>query len=135
MLQYYLRMQPELFTAAVEQQLTRLKEDRDARAAAAADAATSMPPPTALTPTHPELDGADGAAAGAAGSGPGDLVLYKRMEEVRAREVRATLEDLMYVSILEKFLVLGVDMLPRLDGGLRRGRLGRLGRLGRVEGV
>lgn len=31
-------------------------------------------------------------------------------------EVRATLEDLMYVSILEKFLVLGVDMLPRLDG-------------------
>jgi hypothetical protein len=31
-------------------------------------------------------------------------------------EVRATLEDLMYVSILEKFVVLGVEMLPRLDG-------------------
>lgn len=38
------------------------------------------------------------------------------MEEVRASEVRATLEDLMYVSILEKFLLLGVDMLPRMDG-------------------
>lgn len=38
------------------------------------------------------------------------------MEEVRASEVRATLEDLMYVSILEKFIVLGIDMLPRLDG-------------------
>jgi hypothetical protein len=32
--------------------------------------------------------------------------------------VRATLEDLMYVSILEKFLLLGVEMLPRLDGEL-----------------
>ena len=40
----------------------------------------------------------------------------RRMEEVRASEVRATLEDLMYVSILEKFLLLGVDMLPRMDG-------------------
>lgn len=31
-------------------------------------------------------------------------------------EVRATLEDLMYLSILEKFVVLQVEMLPRLDG-------------------
>jgi hypothetical protein len=38
------------------------------------------------------------------------------MEEVRSNELRATLEDLMYVSILEKFLLLGVDMLPRMDG-------------------
>jgi hypothetical protein len=43
----------------------------------------------------------------------------RRMEEVRASEVRATLEDLMYVCILEKFIVLGVDMLPRMDGELR----------------
>lgn len=38
------------------------------------------------------------------------------MEEVRSRELRSTLEDLMYVSILEKFLLLGVEMLPRMDG-------------------
>jgi hypothetical protein len=38
------------------------------------------------------------------------------MEEVRASEVRATLEDLMYVSILEKFITVGVEMLPRMDG-------------------
>jgi hypothetical protein len=38
------------------------------------------------------------------------------MEEVRASEVRSTLEDLMYVSILEKFITLGVEMLPRMDG-------------------
>jgi len=55
----------------------------------------------------------DGTAAARSKS---ELVLYQRMEEVRAMEVRATLEDLMYVSILEKFIVLGVDMLPRLDG-------------------
>jgi hypothetical protein len=36
--------------------------------------------------------------------------------QLRALEVRATLEDLMYVSILEKFVGLGVEMLPRLDG-------------------
>lgn len=38
------------------------------------------------------------------------------MEEVRANEFRATVEDLMYVSILEKFILLGVEMLPRMDG-------------------
>ena len=38
------------------------------------------------------------------------------MEEVRATEVAETLEDLMYVSILEKFLLLNVEMLPRMDG-------------------
>lgn len=41
----------------------------------------------------------------------------RRMEEVRASEKRATLEDLMYISILEKFVTVGVEMLPRLDGG------------------
>lgn len=39
-----------------------------------------------------------------------------RMEELRASEVSATLEDLMYVSILEKFALLRVEMLPRMDG-------------------
>jgi hypothetical protein len=37
------------------------------------------------------------------------------MEEVRANEQRATVEDLMYASVLEKFVELGVDMLPKLD--------------------
>ena len=43
----------------------------------------------------------------------------RRMEEVRAAEVRATVEDLLYVSILEKFVLLGVEMLPRMDGAPR----------------
>lgn len=37
------------------------------------------------------------------------------MEEVQNSEKRATLEDLMYASVLEKFLVLGVDMLGSMD--------------------
>ena len=43
----------------------------------------------------------------------------RRMEELRASEVAETLEDLMYVSILEKFLTLRVEMLPRMDGEQR----------------
>lgn len=109
MLQYYLKMQPQLFKAAVEQQLQLLKEEKDAKgAAAASSAAPASDQP--VTP-HPELDDEQLPPPS-----PGDMVLLKRMEEVRAREVRATLEDLMYVSILEKFIILGVEMLPRLDG-------------------
>ena len=39
----------------------------------------------------------------------------RRMEEVQRSEGRATLEDIMYASVLEKFLDLGVDMLGSMD--------------------
>lgn len=45
-----------------------------------------------------------------------DLVLYRRMEEVRAAQRQRTVQDLMYASVLHKFIDLGVDMLPPLDG-------------------
>lgn len=38
------------------------------------------------------------------------------MKEVRLSERRVALQDLMYISILEKFFIIGVDMLPRMDG-------------------
>jgi hypothetical protein len=97
MLQYYLKMQPQLFKSAVEQQLLRLRDERDAKDAATAAAQLELPPPdaTAAPPRHPEVDEAAAADAGV-GRSAGDMVLYRRMEEVRAREVRATLEDLMY---------------------------------------
>eukprot|EP00798_Chlamydomonas_sp_ICE-L_P015163 gene15163-21234_t len=38
------------------------------------------------------------------------------MGELKAFEVATTLEDLMYLSILEKFVLLDVEMLPRMDG-------------------
>lgn len=37
------------------------------------------------------------------------------MEQIKEAEERAMVEDLMYVSILDKFASLGVDMLPRID--------------------
>ena len=37
------------------------------------------------------------------------------MEEVKRSEQRATVEDLMYASVLEKFVEVGVDMLPTLE--------------------
>ena len=40
---------------------------------------------------------------------------FRRMEEVKRSEQRATVEDLMYASVLEKFVDVGVDMLPRLE--------------------
>ncbi len=41
--------------------------------------------------------------------------MCRRMEEVKRNEQRATVEDLMYASVLEKFVEVGVDMMPTLD--------------------
>jgi hypothetical protein len=95
-------MQPQLFQSAVEQQLQRLKEEKEAKEAA-----------DQLQKSQEEESDAEAAPPQRSSS---ELVLRQRMEEVRALEVQATLEDLMYVSILEKFVVLGVEMLPRMDG-------------------
>ena len=35
------------------------------------------------------------------------------MEDLKSSEQRATVEDLMYASVLEKFLELKVEMMPR----------------------
>ena len=37
------------------------------------------------------------------------------MQEVKQSEQRVTVMDLMYASVLAKFLDIGVEMLPRLD--------------------
>ena len=39
----------------------------------------------------------------------------RRMAQLRVSERMAKVEDLMYACILEKFMRLGVAMLPRLD--------------------
>ena len=44
--------------------------------------------------------------------------LSRRLEDLKKSEQRATLEDLMYASVLEKFLELGLQMLPRMDSVL-----------------
>lgn len=78
---YYLQMQPHLFAEAVDSAFQKIKEAREADAAAE-------------------------AAKQQGGSGSGaDLVLYQRMAEVRRAEQRHAIEDLMYVCILECFQV------------------------------
>ncbi|GAB4818218.1 hypothetical protein N2152v2_005264 [Parachlorella kessleri] len=94
MVAYYLQMQPHLFRSAVETEFHKLKEQRDAEA---------------------EQEGNEEKEKAAAEATGSDLVLYRRMAEVRRAEQRHALEDLMYVCILERFQEIGVNMLPALE--------------------
>ncbi|CAL5219382.1 g1204 [Coccomyxa viridis] len=94
MVNYYLRMEPHLFKEAVNTQFERIREEREATAEAAKEREKNAPP---------------------ASTDKSELVLYRRMEEVKRNEQRATVEDLMYASVLEKFVEVGVDMMPTLD--------------------
>lgn len=91
-------MEPQLFQSAIEDQLERLKDEREAKDQVF------------------ESSGSEDAAPEAGVKDSGELVLYQRMEELKAKEVSARLEDLMYLCILEKFLLLDVEMLPRMEG-------------------
>ena len=44
------------------------------------------------------------------------MVLYQRMGELKESERRLSVEDVMYLSIVERFVSVGIDMLPPLDG-------------------
>ena len=39
----------------------------------------------------------------------------RRIQDIRKSEKRATLEELMYICVLEKFVDVGVQMMPRID--------------------
>lgn len=41
--------------------------------------------------------------------------MRRRIDEVKQMEHRATVEDLMYAAVLEKFLSLGVEMMGSMD--------------------
>ncbi|KAK9813991.1 hypothetical protein WJX73_008402 [Symbiochloris irregularis] len=91
MMEYYLKMEPHLFRTAVEEQLQRIKDEKEGK-------------------QQQEEEGADAAPTESS-----DLVLYRRMAEVKANETRASLEDIMYMNVLEKFIELGIDMMPHLQ--------------------
>ena len=90
---YLLKMEPHLFRAALDAELSRIQAERAQRAAAASGDATTTPTPPPDTAS---------------------LVLYRRMDELRRGEQALSVQDLMYASVLERFLELGVPMLPRL---------------------
>ncbi|KAK9842873.1 hypothetical protein WJX74_003735 [Apatococcus lobatus] len=98
MLAYYLKAQPHLFKDAIAEQLTRLKEQRDAEAQQSQEANKDSKKPKAADKS--------------------EMTLYRRMHDLRKSEQQATLEDLMYASVLEKFLELELQMLPRMDSVL-----------------
>ncbi|KAL8132654.1 UV-B-induced protein At3g17800, chloroplastic-like isoform X2 [Apium graveolens] len=77
---------PHLVPAAVEQQLEQLQIDRD-------------------TEKHNE----DASKTGT------DLVLYRRIAEVKHNERRRTLEEILYALIVQKFMDANVSLVPALS--------------------
>ncbi len=83
---YYLSKEPHLFEETVDGAFRKLKEQREAAAAAASSSDTESV----------------------------DLVLSKRIQEVKDKETALVVEDLMYFCILDRFRQIGVSMLPQL---------------------
>ncbi|XP_028781488.1 UV-B-induced protein At3g17800, chloroplastic-like [Neltuma alba] len=75
---------PHLVPAAVEQQLEQLQTDRDA-------------------------DKQNGEEPSASGT---DLVLYRRIAEVKANERRKALEEILYALVVQKFMDANVSLIP-----------------------
>jgi len=80
-----LQSHPHLVSAAAEQQLETLAEARDA--------ATSQEQPSSV------------------GS---EMVLYKRIAELRAQERCKSLEDIMYALISQRFVEAGISFVPQI---------------------
>jgi len=109
LLAHVLSSEPHLFASAVEATLDRISDDLDREEGGGS------------------IDVGDSPGAGAASgdrnqnvavsssSDDGGLVLFQRLKEMRALERRNAIQDVMYASILQKFLTVGVDMLPPLD--------------------
>ncbi|KAF7813485.1 UV-B-induced protein [Senna tora] len=77
---------PHLVPAAVEQQLQQLQTDRDA------DKQKEEEPSAAGT----------------------DLVLYRRIAEVKANERRKALEEILYALVVQKFMDANVSLIPSI---------------------
>ncbi|KAI8106626.1 hypothetical protein M9435_001168 [Picochlorum sp. BPE23] len=81
---YYLEMQPHLFQTTVENAFEQLKEESES-----------------ATGAEPSSDSVD-------------LVLSRRIQEVKEAEAAMAIEDLMYICILDKFRQIGVNMMANL---------------------
>lgn len=92
MLAHVLDAEPQLFEAAVEATLDRMIDELDQQEQSAGSVDVSQD----------EKD-------------KGGMVLFRRIEQMRALERRSGVQDVMYANILQKFLSIGVDMLPPLD--------------------
>jgi len=89
---HILSAEPHLFETAVENQLSRLAAEAEAMEEAPA--------------AEDESEQAENNT----------LVLYERINQVKRQQRQQAVQDLMYASILHKFVALQVDLLPPLDG-------------------
>ncbi|XP_057466012.1 UV-B-induced protein At3g17800, chloroplastic-like isoform X2 [Actinidia eriantha] len=80
-----LKSHPHLVPAAVEQQLEQFQTDRDA-----------------------EKDKEEPSASGT------DLVLYRRIAEVKANDKRKALEEILYALVVQKFMDANVSLVPAI---------------------
>ncbi|KAF6144573.1 hypothetical protein GIB67_006065 [Kingdonia uniflora] len=80
-----LRSHPHLVPAAVDQQLQQLQTDRDSEKVKGSD---------------------DMSSAGT------ELVLYRRIAEVKATERRKALEEILYALVVQKFMDANVSLVP-----------------------
>ncbi|CAE5967653.1 unnamed protein product [Arabidopsis arenosa] len=78
---------PHLVPAAVEQQLEQLQTDRDS-------------------------DGQNKDASSVPGT---DIVLYRRIAEVKENERRRTLEEILYALVVQKFMEANVSLVPSVS--------------------
>ncbi|XP_058078496.1 UV-B-induced protein At3g17800, chloroplastic-like [Magnolia sinica] len=78
---------PHLLPAAVDQQLQQLKIDREAE--------QQKEDPSTTTGT--------------------ELVLYRRIAELKANERRKALEEILYALIVQKFMDAGVSLIPTIS--------------------
>jgi hypothetical protein len=106
MMAYYLEMQPDLFKTAIEDQFLRLQSEKQAREDLEQKAREEE---------EQQQSDSEGKAPDAESTGITLSGLTNRIQEVRDAERRATVEDLMYMCILEEFIKLGVGMLPRVE--------------------
>ncbi|KAH7433541.1 hypothetical protein KP509_07G074400 [Ceratopteris richardii] len=91
-----LQSHPHLVCAAAEQQLETLSEARDA----------------ADTQEQPSSTGTE-------------MVLYKRIAELKAQERDKSLEDIMYALIAQKFSESGIAFVPQISGTAKNERVDR----------
>ncbi|KAL5721817.1 hypothetical protein ACHQM5_005413 [Ranunculus cassubicifolius] len=83
-----LKSHPHLVPAAVEQQLEQLQTDRDAENVAAPK-------------DEPSKAGTD-------------LVLYKRIAEIKANDRKKALEEILYALVVQKFMDADVSLVPSI---------------------
>ncbi|KAL6909467.1 hypothetical protein ACP4OV_001748 [Aristida adscensionis] len=90
LLSQILHTHPHLLPAAAEQQLEQLQTVREAE-------------------KEKESGGENPAPSG------GDLVLYRRIAEVKEKERRRTLEEILYALVVQKFVEADVSLVPALS--------------------